>query len=770
MLFSLVRTTALLVSLLIGQLGWASVVELKSSQAINLAPQLDILLDPGGDLSPFDVLNSTQAEQWHPNGSKVLNQGHRDDVFWLKFTLDAAQSVEKEWDLVLANSLLDYVDLYQVFDDAGPRLIHRQGAARPFDNRTHEHRFFIFPVEAYGHTTYLVRIDTAPSAVIPITAYPSGEFWAPLSLGDITNWLFYGILLAMVIYNTFLFLTIRDPSYLYYVLFVSSFGVLQLSLDGYLFQYFWWDNRGYDYRINFWLSSISVILAGLFIIHFLNLARISRSLVSLMAAVIAIQMLYVGLSFWVQPTRFALLFMPNLVGFMLLAVGFGLYAWYRGLVAARFFVLAWALFAAGNIAYLASRGGWLTLPFTPIMASKLGSALETMLLAFALAYRIRSLRDEHDRAQMRAEAQSYFLAQISHEIRTPLNGVLGMTEVLARTPLNPEQRGYVETIQGSGTSLLTLINDILDYSKIEAGKMELYREPVNLRRLAEQLLQLFKSQAEEKHLKLLLQVESEVPERVVLDAQRLRQVLSNLLSNAVKFTDQGSVLLTIAMASGAGGPQIVCRVKDTGIGIPVDRQGRLFSAYYQIEPQRRHTDGGTGLGLAICRQLVTLMGGEIDFISQSGIGSEFTLRVPYELPDTGFTDVDNKSVAASRSLNIMVAEDNVVNQKVITGLLEKLGHRVTIAANGTLAVERRKHPEFDFDLILMDCEMPEVDGYQATRAMRAFEAREGLPRVPIVALTAHALEEVRSRCLEAGMDDFLTKPINSRQLLRVLPR
>lgn len=750
--------------------GWAAVVELKNAQPVNLAPYLDILVDPDGQLSPFDALNRDRVDQWQSNPSKVLTRGHRDDVFWLKFTLDAAQSVQKEWDLVLANPSLEYIDLYQVFDDAGPRLIHRQGSARPFDNRTHPHRYFIFPVEAYGDTTYLIRVDAAPAAVIPMTAYPSDGFWAPLSTGDIINWLFYGIVLAMVIYNSFLFITIRDPSYLFYVLFVSAFGVLQLSLDGYLFQYFWWGEGGYDYRINFWLSQISVILAGLFICHFLNLQRLSRRLVWLMALVIAVQLLYFGLSFWLEPTRFSILFMPNLVAFMLLAVGFGFYAWFRGLVAARFFVLAWALFAAGNITYLASRSGWLALPFPPIMASKLGSALETMLLAFALAYRIRSLRDNHDRAQMRAEAQSYFLAQISHEIRTPLNGVLGMTEILSRTPLNDVQRGYVETIQGSGTSLLTLINDILDYSKIEAGKMELYRELVNLRGLGKQLLRLFQSQAEQKQLRLQLQVDPNVPERVVLDVQRLRQVLSNLLSNAIKFTDRGSVTLSLSVRMDEGQPLLVCRVKDTGIGIPSDRHDQLFNAYYQIEPQRRQLDGGTGLGLAISRQLVTLMGGDIDFTSEPGSGSEFTIRVPFEPAENRVQEMDSAGTTASRKLNILVAEDNVVNQKVIVGLLEKLGHRVTIAANGTQVIERRKRADFNYDLIIMDCEMPEVDGYQATREIRAFESAGGHPRVPIIALTAHALEEVRGRCLQAGMDDFLTKPVNTRQLVRVLPR
>lgn len=748
----------------------AADVELYGTSAVNLAPHVEIFVDPSNSMSPFDTLSPDHVDNWQSNDKETINRGYNQDVFWLRITLDAARSVHKEWSLVLANPLLEYIDLYQVFDEAGPRLIYRQGAGRAFDSRVEEHRFFIFPIEVYGPTTFLMRIEMSHSSVVPLKVYPSGEFWAPLLKGDIGNWLFFGIVLAMVIYNAFLYFTIRDKSYLFYVLFVLFFGILQLSLDGYLFQHFWWPDKGFDYRVNFWLTSASVIFAGFFIVNFLDLNHVSRRLSWLMFAVIGLQIVYFGLSFVLDSGLYSRLLVPNLIGFMLLAVGFGIYAWRKGMIAAKFFVLAWALFALGNILFLASRSGWLDLPFPPMFASKLGSVTETMLLAFALAYRIRLLRDDRERAQLRAEAQGYFLAQVSHEIRTPLNGILGMTEVLARTRLDNEQRNYIETIQGSGASLLTLINDILDYSKIEAGKMELHREAVNLKQLSEQQLQLFQAQADKKNIHLSLSIAPEVPEKVVIDAQRLRQILSNLISNAIKYTDRGSISIELTVLLVEGLPALECRIADTGIGISDDHQKELFKVYHQVDPSRPRPAGGTGLGLAICQQLVSLMGGSIHVRSEPDRGSQFIVRVPFEQTAIVEDTREVESPVPVKTMKILVAEDNVVNQKVIEGLLEKLGHLIEMVPNGSDAVARRTHPDFDCNVILMDCEMPEVDGYQATLRIREYERAHNKERVPIVALTAHALEEVRGKCIEAGMDDFLTKPINTRRLLRTLER
>lgn len=743
-------------------------IMLEDESSIKLTDQVEMLIDASGELSPFEVLSEETASQWQPARSDNLQRNYRFGVIWLRFRLDASRSIHKEWDLVLGNPSIQYIDLYQQFDASGPRLVHRTGSARPFDSRDKDYRFFVLPLEVYGPTSFLMRLDTTSNSRLPMTLYPAESFWSSVQLADIGNWLFYGVILSMVTYNLFLFLTVRDSSYLWYVLFIGFFGAAQFSIDGYLFQYFWWEGQGYDGRVTYWLSSLALAFAGCFILKFLDLPRVSRILTLVLVATIALQLFIALLSSVIERSLMGRILTLNGIYFLNLSIAVGIYAWWKGLVAARYFVLAWMVFYLGNLSFLIINTGWIQQPISPVLLSKLGAFLETMLLSFALGHRIRVLRESSERERLRAEAQSYFLAQISHEIRTPLNGVLGMTEVLSRTNLDTEQRSYVDTIQGSGASLMALINDILDYSKIEAGKMELHNEPIQVHSLIEQQVQLFRAQAEQKGLVLTAEVEDSLPRLIQVDVQRLRQVLSNLISNAIKFTDEGTIRLVVASETRHDQPWLVCRVIDSGIGIADAEQESLFNAYSQLACAQNRSAYGTGLGLVISRQLVQLMGGELKLFSQVGKGSEFTLAVPLAVNTGQDTFYESYSEPQPASLRVLVAEDNVVNQRVIKGLLEKLGHQVILATNGDEIVAARKRSVKPADLILMDCEMPEIDGYRATQLIREYERSQHILRLPIVALTAHALEEVRQRCLDAGMDDFLTKPVSTRQLEKVL--
>lgn len=746
-----------------------NVLMLEADQPVQLADQVIVLDDVSGELSPFEVLSEDYADQWRkPSHSPGLTTNYRHGVIWLMFRLDASRSIHKEWDLVIANPSLRTIDLYQRFELSGPRLVHRTGSLRPFDSRAKDHRFFVLPLEVYGPTTFLMRVSATSNSRLPMTLHPAQAFWSTVQLSDFGNWLFYGVILSMVTYNLFLFSTVRDSSYLWYVLFIACFGAIQFSLDGYLFQYLWWDDKGFDGRVNYWLAGLTFGFAGCFILKFLDLPRQSKPLSILVIGAIVLQVIVSILSFYLDRSIMGRLLTINGIFFLSLALLVGLYAWFKGLVAAKYFVLAWVVFYLGNMVYLLNSMGLFPLPFPAILISKLGAFLETMLLSFALAHRIRLLRESGERDRMRAEAQSYFLAQISHEIRTPLNGVLGMTEVLSRTPLNDEQRSYVDTIQGSGASLMALINDILDYSKIEAGKMALHVENVAIYQLIEQQIQLFQAQAEQKGLRLEAQLDVDLAPYLQLDGQRLRQVLSNLISNAIKFTEVGQVTLAVHQEMRQQNIWLVCRVIDSGIGIAPSELNSLFTAYSQLPAAQREDRYGTGLGLAISRQLVQLMGGDLAVSSQVGLGSEFKVSVPLQTGVVTVSQDDGYREYLPTQLTVLVAEDNVVNQRVIKGLLEKLGHEAILATNGDQVVQARQAEDCAAKLILMDCEMPEMDGYRATRLIRDYERQHQLARLPIIALTAHALEEVRQRCLDAGMDDFLTKPVSTRQLEKML--
>ncbi|MBK9307687.1 MAG: response regulator [Nitrospira sp.] len=396
------------------------------------------------------------------------------------------------------------------------------------------------------------------------------------------------------------------------------------------------------------------------------------------------------------------------------------------------------------------------------------------------------LRLAKDAAEAASLAKSQFLANMSHEIRTPMNGVLGMAELLLRCTLDDKERHLVESIQRSGTALLSIINDILDFSKIEAGKLQLERIPFDVRRTIQEAIDLSGPIAQRKQLKLSLHMDPDIPTYLLGDPTRLGQVLVNLVGNAVKFTDRGSVEVSVTSENLSDQQHgLSVTVRDTGIGLTSAVQTHIFDAFSQADGSTTRKYGGTGLGLAIVKQLVTLMGGGIELESRVGEGSTFRFTALFtrcELAQHPVTVSEVSTTVRSvptdlhaqpqKELHILLVEDNPVNREVASGMLETFACRIDIAENGREALAATETKKYD--LVFMDCQMPEMDGLTATRLIREREAKEApaarVPRVPIVALTAHAMQGDRELCLAAGMDDYLTKPFTLTQLEDVLVR
>ncbi len=393
-------------------------------------------------------------------------------------------------------------------------------------------------------------------------------------------------------------------------------------------------------------------------------------------------------------------------------------------------------------------------------------ALRDITLSKQTAEQLRLAKETAEAAEA---AQSRFLAMMSHEIRTPMNGVVGFTQLLTESPLSPDQRECVDLIQRSGRSLLVIINDVLDYSKIAAGQLGIEHVPCNITEIAADTCRQFNARAEEKGLVLTCDISSRVPLQVVSDPVRIGQILINLVGNAIKFTEKGGVTVTISATNDRDGLHLVIQVQDTGIGITPEEQERIFLPFNQADVSTTRRFGGTGLGLTITRRLCELMNGSLNVESSPGQGSVFTAT----LLTGGITeplpagDGDVRLNSSARSLRVLVFEDDPTNQTLVRALLLRLGHQPRFVSNGESGL--LVLAEESFDAVLMDIDMPVMDGYEAVRIIRLSEAPSG-PNRYIIALTAHALQGERERCLEAGMNDFITKPITLPVLAEALAR
>lgn len=393
-----------------------------------------------------------------------------------------------------------------------------------------------------------------------------------------------------------------------------------------------------------------------------------------------------------------------------------------------------------------------------------------LLIWIYLFIKTRQSHESEQKVKASASVKENFLANMSHEIRTPLNAVLGFANILRNTNLDEEQREYVEVIQSSGDNLLSIVNDILDLSKIEAGMLRIDETPFKVADIMSVVEAMLKPRAEEKGLQLIVNIDSDIPEFVSGDAVRLTQILVNLVTNAIKFTEDGGVYLR-ATAVKRNGEVVTIEflVRDTGIGIPEEKQAHIFDRFEQAEASTTRRFGGTGLGLSIVKNLVELQKGTIVLFSQQGVGSSFTIELPYKIT----TDHVIKTELKKTSLNltnmkteskILIAEDNPMNQRLIKHLMKNWNFNFDLVFNGSQALEALKKQHYD--LVLMDIQMPDMDGYTSTSHIRS----ELKSRIPIIAMTAHAMEGEKEKCIKAGMNDYCSKPINEEKLFEMIQK
>ena len=715
-----------------------------------------------------------------------LHLGLSDAVVWLSVTLPENRPDRL---LEIAYPPLDDISVYVPI--GGDRLrVFRGGDRMAFSERKEPHRNYQFPLPESVVGDLLVRVYTESAVIVPVSVWQRRSLERHDRFRLLLQGAYIGAVVVIAAYNFFLFLSLRDSSYVYYVVHVLLYGLYYFVWGGLAFEYLCPDYPVLNNRANPFVAGVGVAAGFLFVRQFLNTREEVPRFDIAIRFIVFTCLLCSGLgligfyrsatAMLMLPALFAAVAMPAMGVFLLL----------RGLFVVRFLLVAWSITLVLTI--LNTLRILLLVPATAVTqleGVQAASIIQFILLSLALADRFRLIRREREEARAANAAKTVFLSNMSHEIRTPLNAVIGMAELLDESRLDEPQNTYARSLVSAGHNLLTLVNDVLDIAKIESGRTEIRSAVFDPVSLVTSLQQTIEPGALRKGLMLSWELDAALPEHLLGDEGAIRQVLLNLLSNAVKFTERGGVALSIrAAGSSADSALLRFEVRDTGIGIDRRNQARIFEAFAQADESRSRGYGGTGLGLAISRRLVELMGGHLDLESTPNAGSRFFFELILALPESEVRappsllrsggppplgSLVSLPVGSTREhpVRILLAEDNEENRILIRAFLRDLPHRLVEAHDGMEAEQAfLREP---FDVVLMDVQMPRMDGLEAVRRIRQHEAVGRAPRThrtPIVTLTAYALNEEVDRSLAAGCDEHLTKPIRKADLLAAISR
>lgn len=575
-----------------------------------------------------------------------------------------------------------------------------------------------------------------------------------------------GFSAALILYNFFLFISLKDISHLWYSLQCFSMNIYYFIVNDTILEFIDIPIK-YYIASNYFFLSLFLFFSAFFVESFLSNIQEKQKIKKTYTIMKSGALVCLAMSFFFGVDVMTLVTALLMIAFSISFIWLGKISYQKGFTAARLYLLAWSIFCFGLLfSSFCTITGLVNLNYL-VYTMQITNMIEMLFFSLALADRISVLRRDRQVAEALSQAKSSFLATMSHEIRTPLNAIVGMSRIILQSDLTPDQRKKLSVVRNSSDHLQRIINDILDFSRIEAGKMELEYLDFDLREIVNSVADVIRINSTAKGLEFKMDVDSRLPGAIKGDPVRLRQVLLNLLSNAVKFTESGSVSLKIKPLNG---DYIQFSIFDAGIGIPKELQENIFDKFAQADNSMTRRFGGTGLGLSICKQLVDMMDGSIELQSSPKSGTTITFNLPLkpgELRKIIRIDHPLKAMAASaKPLKLLVAEDNMNNTELLKAVLNQTPHTINYVHDGKSALEAVSNS--DFDMVLMDLEMPGINGLDALRAIREGKAGKDKRQLPVVALTAHVLDEIKTECEQAGMNGFISKPFNVDDLLMVI--
>ncbi|MEK6805447.1 MAG: 7TM diverse intracellular signaling domain-containing protein [Pseudomonadota bacterium] len=743
-----------------------------ADESVLLDSRLEYLAETRPPLTLEQVRSTALTDAFRPVTQKIINRGFDTTPVWYRVELRNQSSPAaglNDWLLEFGYPLLDEIDLYVLRSDGQVESV-RTGDRRPLAAGQLDHRKMVLPLRlASGERVQLyLRVHTESTHLLNLRLHRPSGFLEKTGFENLWFGIYFGLMLGLALYNFFILLSVRDLAYVYHVMYILSMSALQLDLHGFSRQYLWagpdWPNVSMPGTV-----AGAILFSLLFTRSLLQTRLHSLPLHRMLDIGLLLSAICIGLALF-APYSVSMPFntlASALIVIMLVISGVGMLR--KGVRAAQLYLIAWSVYLVGIVLRALEGMGVIAPTLLSEYGTQFGSAAVVTLLSLALADRINFERGQRAAAQAATSAKSEFLARMSHELRTPMNAILGFTQLALRS--GAQRIEHLQHIESASHSLLRLINDILDLSRVEAGKLTLVSSRFELSQLLQRISDLFSMQAARKPLTLKVLAPSGLGAGLIGDSLRLEQVLVNLVGNAVKFTESGEIELAVVQVSRREGHiTLEFSVRDTGMGMTAEQQQRLFKPFEQADSSITRRFGGSGLGLAISRQLVELMGGQIGVESELTRGSRFHFTIEMALADPAQPTPAPAAAPASsgdrmRGIRILLVEDNALNRELACEVLRDAGAEVSVAENGAEAVDAVQTQ--GFDMVLMDVQMPVMDGYEATRRIRQLP---GLAGLPIIAMSASAMAEDRAAAAAAGMNDYLTKPFDIGQVLDVLSK